>query len=82
MEHNLAPKTGTDKLELGHISMTNPRYLVQVIPQGNFARYKLMGQVIVLLLQPHASFLEPAVFPLQKEKNNQKRILILININE
>lgn len=32
MEHNLAPKTGTDKLELGHISMTNPRYLVQVIP--------------------------------------------------
>lgn len=41
-----------------------------------------MGKVIVLLLQPHACFLEPAVFPLWKERNNQGRKLILIRSNE
>lgn len=43
-------------------------YLIQVIPEGDLTGDQLVGQVVILLLQPHAGLLEPAVLPLHTQR--------------
>lgn len=50
-------------------------YLIQVISQSNFAGDQFMGEVIVLLFQPHAGLLESPVLPLQGKSDSQRRAL-------
>lgn len=51
------------------------RYLVEVVPKGNLAGDQFMGQVVILLFQPHTGLLETTVLPLDKHTYTQLDIV-------
>ena len=57
-------------------------HIVQVVSEGNLAGHQLMGQVIILLLQPHVALHQPLVLILHITPHHIWQCYILLHYSK